>query len=196
MGVATGVAVAYHNLTSSNINVNNLELTTEPVTTPETTSSAKEVRNMNEYSTDQISDLIISIIHNTGKIITNMKLQKLLYYSQAWYLAYFDKPLFDEDFEAWVYGPALPSQYKRFKKYSSGPITETPQIIKFPKSVIEFVTEIIKTFNPHDTYELSLMTHREAPWLNARKGIPEDEPSNNIIDKADMKKYYRSIMQK
>lgn len=48
--------------------------------------------------------------------ISNLKLQKLLYYMQGFHLAYFDTPLFDDDIEAWMYGPVVPCVYNHFKK--------------------------------------------------------------------------------
>jgi len=61
---------------------------------------------------NNVSDYLISFAHSTGDVITNLKLQKLLFYSQAWYLALKDDYIFEEDFQAWVHGPVLVSQYQ------------------------------------------------------------------------------------
>ncbi len=50
-----------------------------------------------------------------GDVITHLKLQKLVYYAQAWYLANFNRPLFDEDMQAWTHGPVVPSLWKEYR---------------------------------------------------------------------------------
>jgi len=59
---------------------------------------------------------------NVGDLISNLKLQKLVYYAQGFHLAMHDKPLFDEETEAWTYGPAIPELCSEYKKYGSGHI--------------------------------------------------------------------------
>lgn len=57
--------------------------------------------------------------NDAGDAISNMKLQKLLYYAQGFALALLDKPLFDEDFEAWAHGPVLRCIYNKYKNDSN-----------------------------------------------------------------------------
>ena len=66
---------------------------------------------MKEPSAQQIADYLIAFSHSVGDPISNLKLQKLLYYAQAWYLALHNEPLFPESIEAWVHGPAVPPVY-------------------------------------------------------------------------------------
>lgn len=71
---------------------------------------------MSKYTANDIANwFLVTIDREAGETLSHLKLQKLVYYAQVWSLALFDKPLFDEDFEAWTYGPALPSLYQRFK---------------------------------------------------------------------------------
>ncbi len=129
-----------------------------------------------------------------GDILTNLKLQKLLYYAQAWYLALQNKALFAEDFQAWVHGPALPSQYQRFKKFEWRPILE--EGITRPKiedaDVSAHLIEIVNVFGVETASALELMTHNEKPWQDARKGIPMDQLSTVIISKESMRIFYQS----
>ena len=53
-----------------------------------------------------------------GELMSNLKLQKMLYYEQGFHLAYFDTPLFKDEIEAWMYGPVIPAVYEHFR--SSG----------------------------------------------------------------------------
>lgn len=132
-----------------------------------------------------------------GDVLTNLKLQKLLYYAQAWYLALRGKPLFAEDFQAWIHGPVLPSQYKRFKKHEWRPILE--EGVKMPKvdaGVAKHLREVVDVFGVETAPSLELMTHREKPWILARKGIPIDQTSSEVISKESMRSFYRSMHEK
>src|SRR5580693_3570184 len=123
-----------------------------------------------------------------GDVLTNLKLQKLLYYAQAWYLALRGKELFAEEFQAWVHGPALPSQYQRFKKFEWRPIVQ--EGISRPKvkdpDILAHLIEIVDVFGVETASALEMMTHNEKPWQEARKGIPIDQVSKQIISKESM----------
>ena len=61
----------------------------------------------------QVADYFLSLVdEDAGDSMTNLRLQKLLFYAQAWHLALTNRPLFEEDFEAWVHGPVIPSFYR------------------------------------------------------------------------------------
>ena len=69
-----------------------------------------------------IADYFVRLANETGDYISNLKLQKLVYYAQAWYLAISDEALFEEDFEAWVHGPVIPELYQEYKSFGWRPI--------------------------------------------------------------------------
>ena len=70
------------------------------------------------YPVTQIANQLLLYSADRGKeLMTNMKLQKMLYYQQGFHLAYFGTPLFDDDFEAWMYGPVIPSVYEKYKNF-------------------------------------------------------------------------------
>lgn len=143
---------------------------------------------------DCVSNYLLAESRERGELLTNLKLQKLLYYAQAWHLALEEHPIFQEDFKAWVHGPVLLSQYHRFKDHSWRPITEdidTPNNIA--SDLIDHLDEILDVFGSEPATALELMTHREEPWLEARGDLPPDEPSTAIIRKETMKEYYRSL---
>jgi uncharacterized phage-associated protein len=141
-----------------------------------------------------LSDFLLVESRERGEILTNLKLQKLLFYAQAWYLALKDRPLFQEDMEAWVHGPVLPSQYHRFKDFQWKPILQDivrPEI--GAADVEDHLNEIIDVFGTETAVALELMTHHEKPWLDARGDLPPDALSRNPISKDSMRDYYRSI---
>jgi uncharacterized phage-associated protein len=119
----------------------------------------------------------------------NLKLQKLVYYSQAWHLAIHGTPLFEEDFQAWVHGPVVPELYQKYKVFGWQPIQEdiSPEL---PKEVLIFLGEVAEEYFACDAYELEQMTHVEAPWNQARGDLLPDVPSNAVIEKEWMKEYY------
>jgi len=127
-------------------------------------------------------------------VITHLKLQKLLYYAQAWHLATKNKPLFAEDFQAWIHGPTLISQYDRFKKHQWLPVLED---IEFPhlknKSLVSHLEEVVDVFGAETAVKLELMTHNERPWQDARKGVSEDAPNAAVISKESMRTFYKSV---
>jgi uncharacterized phage-associated protein len=71
---------------------------------------------------EDVVEYFIYLSSKDQKGISNKKLQKLVYYAQAWSLAFTEKPLFPEKFEAWIHGPAVPSLYRKFKKFGFKPV--------------------------------------------------------------------------
>ncbi len=145
-------------------------------------------------SPDKASDFLLTECRERGEILTNLKLQKLLYYAQAWFLALKGKPLFDENFQAWVHGPALPSQYRRFKKFGWGPILlKKITAHKVDEKVATHLREVVDVFGVETASALELMTHDELPWKEARKGMSPDQSSTAIISKESMLSFYRNL---
>ncbi|RZV39903.1 MAG: DUF4065 domain-containing protein [Candidatus Acidulodesulfobacterium acidiphilum] len=134
--------------------------------------------------------------NQVGSFLSNLKLQKLVYYAQAWYLANNDKPLFTEKFEAWVHGPVQPELYRKFKDFRWSPINI--EVKKVPasitKDIADFLDEVAEAYFKYDGLELEIMTHNELPWQEARKGISPYEPSNEIISEKTMQIFYSRLL--
>ncbi len=141
----------------------------------------------------EIADYLLHESGQRGENLTNLKLQKLLYYADAWNLAIKDEELFSESFKAWVHGPVLLSQYHRFKDYKWKPITEPIERPALNEELTEHLNEIIDVFGCETAVALELMTHRELPWIAARGDLPPTEPSTATILKENMKQFYRSV---
>ena len=136
-----------------------------------------------------IAAYFIDLANQTGATVSNLKLQKLVYYSQAWHLAIHGTPLFEEDFQAWVHGPVIPVLYQKYKAFGWQPIQDdaSPNL---PEKVWSFLSEVSEEYFDCDAYELEQMTHIEAPWNQARGDLRPDAPSNAVIEKEWMKEYY------
>ncbi len=155
---------------------------------------------MADVTASRLADYILSISRHDGRIVTNLKLQKLLYYCQAWYLAIANEALFDDSIEAWVHGPVVPSVFGRFKHYRWNPITDVFDDVRLAggtneRSVEAHVKEVLEAYGRLSGPQLEVLTHQETPWREARIGLAKDQASNNIISLDAMKTYYRDQMQ-
>ena len=143
--------------------------------------------------TNRIADYLLTESRERGELLTPLKLQKLIFYSDAWHLALYDQEITPERFQAWVHGPVAVSQYHRFKEFQWRPITADLDRPEFDERTANHLNEIIDVFGSESGTALEIMTHQERPWLQARGGIPDTEPSNAEIDKEVTKLFYRSI---
>ena len=145
------------------------------------------------FEPGNIADYFLIASRDRGENLTNLKLQKLLYYAQAWFLVKRDKPLFEEDFQAWIHGPTLVSQYDRFKSNSWRPIAEDIEPPELPGHVTLHLDEILDVFGIESAIALEAMTHAEEPWREARGKTAPHEPSTAIIKKETITRFYRSL---
>lgn len=144
-------------------------------------------------SPTQVSNFLLVNSGETGEVLTNLKLQKLLYYSQAWFLALNERPIFDEEFQAWVHGPVLPSQYFRFSEFRWKPITEEVSSPDLTDEVSSHLCEVLEIFGVETAVSLEHMTHDEMPWKRARGDLQPHEPSKAVIRKEWMKEFYSQL---
>lgn len=144
---------------------------------------------------DLIVDYLLCECRERGEMLTNLKLQKLLFYAQAWHLALKEQELFAEDFQAWVHGPVLVSQYHKFKDFKWKPIDVELERPDLGEELNSFLDEIVDVFGSENAVALEIMTHREPPWREARGDLAPHEPGNNYISKKTMAEYYRSFSE-
>lgn len=134
-------------------------------------------------------DVAAYILQKQGEM-TAMKLQKLAYYSQAWALVWDEEPLFREPIQAWVNGPVVPALYKVHKgqfKVADWPVGDPQRLAPEQRKTIDSVLEY---YGPRSSQWLSDLTHREAPWINARRGLDPGDPGSREISHADLAEYY------
>jgi len=128
------------------------------------------------------------------KPITNKKLQKLVYYAQAWSLVLNKEKLFNEKIEAWVHGPTIPSLYEKFMQFGSEQIvleTEKEKLTPhFSKKQEDVLDNVWKVYGKYDADYLELLTHSELPWQEARGGMPDSQSSNKTIKLETIKEFY------
>ena len=119
-----------------------------------------------------------------SEYITNLKLQKLLYYAQGCYLAKYDKVLFKDDFVAWEHGPVIKSIYNKYKKNGSNGIRyDEDYEEKLNEETTMFLEKVYNRFGQYTAWKLRDMTHKERPWLETQR--------NKIISKNLIKEYFK-----
>ena len=142
-----------------------------------------------------VASYIINYFQERGDLITNLKLQKLLYYVQGWYLAFNNEPAFDEEFQAWIHGPVNNEVYQLYKSFKWNPITSEQPTVTLNQDLKDLVDKVLDVYGNDSAIELELRTHREAPWIIARGELPEDATCSNIITKKSMCDYFHGLRQ-
>jgi uncharacterized phage-associated protein len=125
--------------------------------------------------------------------MTTWKLQKLVYYSQAWHLVWEDEPLFTEKIEAWANGPVVRALYEHHRgKYTiaSWPIGKVSDLTASERASID---SVLKFYGSRTGRWLSDLTHQERPWNQARTGLSPGGRSDREITPAMMADYYGSL---
>lgn len=139
-----------------------------------------------------VFDVAQYILEKQGEM-TAMKLQKLVYYAQAWHTVWADDALFSSKIEAWKDGPVCPDLWKnhasafRVSKLSKG---NAETLTKREKKTVK---QILAFYGKRSAQWLSDLTHSEAPWVDARQGVTAGAPSNNVITTRAMQEYYSSL---
>ena len=124
----------------------------------------------------------------TGELIDEMKLQKLLYFSQRETLAILNKPLFNEEFEGWKYGPISREVRTVFTK--DGINADTKDIKNENKYIIN---NVILEYGSLASWKLSEISHKEVSWLNSRKDLKDGENGNRKIKLEDIKEDAKKV---
>jgi uncharacterized phage-associated protein len=148
-----------------------------------------------------------------GLSVSPLKLQKMLYYTQAWYMVFFGKynTLFTENPQAWVNGPVYPDiflEYKdktndmcehlRAKDFDCTDDTVSEEAGKLAKTMeltedeIKCIDSIIMLYGSKSQNQLIFMTHAESPWADQRKGLSPFDYSQREISLESMYHYYKA----
>ena len=143
-----------------------------------------------------IFDVAEYILDKKGTM-TTMKLQKLCYYSQAWSLVWDEMPLFAEDFEAWANGPVCRELFEAHRgmfSLSKGAFSNRGSANNLEDWQKETIDNVLEYYGDWQPQELSGLTHREKPWLDARKGLDFGENCSEIITKESMQQFYGGLV--
>jgi uncharacterized phage-associated protein len=139
-----------------------------------------------------VHDVAKYVLQEKGGMDT-WKLQKLVYYSQAWHTTWVKTPLFPEQIEAWANGPVCPALYQHHKHRFRVQSWDLGSVNDLTKSERKSIDVVLSHYGEMSGVTLREMTHREAPWKDARKGLPPGVSSNEVITPKAMAKYYGSL---
>jgi len=139
-----------------------------------------------------VHDVAAYILKKQGRM-TTMKLQKLVYYAQAWSLVWDEKPLFRARVEAWAAGPVVPELYRHHRgkfKVSEWPSGDPSRLTAVERETVDAVLDF---YGPMSSHWLSNLTHLERPWKEARGGLGPGERGQSEITQAMMAEYYEGL---
>lgn len=153
--------------------------------------------NKSEETTKKLLDINEEdkVITNVSRYIcnkievTNLALQKLLYYVQLFTIGFHNKPAFTSVCKAWKYGPVFGTIYHKYKKFDKCIIEDKDKIEDIDEELLSVVNSVLKYFGCFSALMLKEFTHDEKPWIEAR------EREDQIIEKNDMKKHSETIMK-
>ena len=127
-------------------------------------------------SVHSVADYFLLDAAERGQRIRHMRLQKLCYYAQGFYVALYDRPLFTEPLAAWQYGPVAPALWSRFHQFRSKPIP-VPETRSTTSTLSQddqdFLDLVIARLDGYPDWDLSHATHQEAPWRDARLAMKD-----------------------
>jgi uncharacterized phage-associated protein len=161
------------------------------------------------YKAKSIANAFITLANRDGYDITPMQLQKLLFYANGYYVVENDgQPLINEYFEAWDYGPVVPTVFYEFREYQDRPIKryaytfdrEHQRTIVAPQPVDDAPAESViewvwRNYRDFDGIELSKMTHKkDGPWDRARRRASNSLMRNERLELHDVREYFGALV--
>ena len=123
---------------------------------------------------------------DAGDTISNLKLQKLLYYAQGFNLAINKEPLFKENLIAWDHGPVVREVYNEYSQYSSNPIPIPDEDVKLTIKEKNLIGNVWKVYGQFSAWRLREMTHNEMPWRTTLR--------NKIISRDKLKEFFKTLV--
>jgi len=139
-----------------------------------------------------VHDIVAYIVKRySSERLTAFKLHKLLYYCQAWSLAWDDEPLFSDNIKGWRNGPVVPEVYRHhpgrlhIQDWPHGDSGKIPDHV-----VRDTVGPVLAFYGNRSAAALVDLSHREPPWIASRKGVSPDSKSSNVISCDAMREYY------
>lgn len=150
-----------------------------------------------------VADYIVLKLDAAGAGLNVLKLQKLVYYAQAWRLALAGDKLFEGRFQAWIHGPVSRQLYDRFSAthmmydaVRAGDIRQEFNPENMPAHLREHIDEVLEAYAHFSGPQLETMTHSEEPWIRARGNRKPSERCETEIDESLMASFYKELLEK
>lgn len=152
------------------------------------------------YSAETIANWFLSNIdRESGDSITHLKLQKLLYYAQAWYMVLTENEsepiLFEEKIEAWTHGPVVREVYNKYSEMRYNSIPSPNDNVVLDEETEEILQEVLRVYGKYEAKYLEELTHQEDPWKITRGDLPLEARCTKEIDRNIMLDFYRKMYE-
>lgn len=149
----------------------------------------------NTYKAEDVANYLIFLASQKNQEkeregITHLKLQKILYFAQVYYLVNFGRPIFSEKIEAWELGPVIPEVYRKFRRYGNKPIVVIEDKSALAEEDKEILERVWNTFGGYSASRLVNIVHAHTPWKKAFVS------KNKIISCKALGDYYGSLLNK
>ncbi|WP_058993867.1 Panacea domain-containing protein [Sarcina ventriculi] len=142
------------------------------------------------YDVNTIANYIVNYSIDNSNPVSNLKLQKLLYYVQANFLVNKNTPCFGEDITHWRHGPVVVNVYSKFKKYFNNNILDKQELTnnQLDNNDILLIEKVINSYSNTSAWEMVAKTHSEAPWIETN--------NNSTININYIKNYFQNNPEK
>lgn len=155
----------------------------------------------NVITDEEINAKVIAQYFLTKGNLSPKKIQKLVYYTYAWFITLKNESpediqnrLFEEKPQAWAHGPVFQSHYQLYKDHGWHEIEKNTTEVRLKNPELsKFLDDIWAKFGKFSADELEYMTHQESPWLEARAGIAPGEPSNRELSDRTIYNFYSAL---
>lgn len=138
-----------------------------------------------KYDVIELADKIVNMSNEMGFYITNLQLQKIMYYVQGGFLRQFGYKAFLEPIECWPYGPAIKKVWRKYNSFGRRPIiVDVPSSLILDEQEESCILDIIKSKLCMNVWALVDQTHEELPWQQANLN------NNSVISDADMEAFF------
>ncbi len=152
---------------------------------------------MSEVPVFCLANSVVRYCNQRDIPVSNLKLQKLVYYVEAFFLALNNESLFKDDFEAWVHGPVVPKLYDKYKGQLNIEHDVEGCFFKFSSTEEEdLFTGILGAYAEEETCALEARTHQEKPWQEVREGLDRHTHSDKTICRDTMAQYYLEMFHR
>lgn len=152
------------------------------------------------YSAETIANWFLkNIDRESGDSITHLKLQKLLYYAQAWYMVLTENKsepiLFEEKIEAWTHGPVVREVYDKYSEMRYNSIPSPDDNVELDEVTEEILQEVLRVYGKYEAKYLEELTHQEDPWKITRGDLPLEARCTKEIDRRIMLDFYKKMYE-
>lgn len=145
--------------------------------------------SMRKCTAFNVAQLLVNLFHVVDIPITHLKLQKLLYFVQGEHYKLTGEPFFEDDFEAWRFGPVVPTVYSAFAKYANLEIPKQEnELEQLQPTQAKAIVQTIGKYGKKSARELVDISHQQSPWKIAY----ELYGSGTIIPKENIRSYFCS----